>query len=75
MALTFANTHNMIAYLTKSDASDSFERMLLECQYDSDNIDAVDDVTDDVANVADVADANAEPTPPSSTPAITPPPS
>nr|GEX16531.1 synaptobrevin, longin-like domain protein [Tanacetum cinerariifolium] len=40
-----------------------------------DNIDAVDDVADDVANVADVADADAEPTPPSSTPAITPPPS
>nr|GEY89103.1 hypothetical protein [Tanacetum cinerariifolium] len=28
MALTFADTHNMIAYLTKSDASECFEQIL-----------------------------------------------
>nr|GEV32688.1 hypothetical protein [Tanacetum cinerariifolium] len=28
MALTFAETHNMIAYLTKSDASEGFEQIL-----------------------------------------------
>nr|GFA17588.1 hypothetical protein [Tanacetum cinerariifolium] len=28
MALTFADTHNMIAYLTKSDASEGFEQIL-----------------------------------------------
>nr|GEX77912.1 hypothetical protein [Tanacetum cinerariifolium] len=28
MALTFADTHNMIAYLTKSNASEGFEQML-----------------------------------------------
>nr|GEU69711.1 xylulose kinase-1 [Tanacetum cinerariifolium] len=28
MALIFANTHNMIAYLTKSDASEGFEQIL-----------------------------------------------
>nr|GEV42314.1 xylulose kinase-1 [Tanacetum cinerariifolium] len=28
MALTFADTHNIIAYLTKTDASDGFEQIL-----------------------------------------------
>nr|GFC42840.1 xylulose kinase-1 [Tanacetum cinerariifolium] len=28
MALTFADTHNMIVYLTKSDASEGFEQIL-----------------------------------------------
>nr|GEU47987.1 hypothetical protein [Tanacetum cinerariifolium] len=28
MALTFANTHNMIAFLTKSDASEGFEKII-----------------------------------------------
>nr|GEW24961.1 hypothetical protein [Tanacetum cinerariifolium] len=28
MAFTFANTHNMIAYLNKSDASEGFEQIL-----------------------------------------------
>nr|GEV44129.1 xylulose kinase-1 [Tanacetum cinerariifolium] len=28
MALTFADTHNMIAYLTKSDASEGFDQII-----------------------------------------------
>nr|GFA01237.1 hypothetical protein [Tanacetum cinerariifolium] len=28
MALTFADTHNMIAFLTKSDASEGFEKII-----------------------------------------------
>nr|GFD08063.1 hypothetical protein [Tanacetum cinerariifolium] len=28
MALTFADTHNMIAHLTKSDASEGFEQII-----------------------------------------------
>nr|GEV57429.1 hypothetical protein [Tanacetum cinerariifolium] len=72
MALTFADTHNMITLLTKSDASEGFEQIInflnaSVIQYALMQVN--DDVVDDVADV--VADA-IEPTPPS--PTTTPPP-
>nr|GEX76379.1 hypothetical protein [Tanacetum cinerariifolium] len=77
MALTFADTHNMIMFLTKSDSSEGFEQIIdflntSMIQY------ALMQVQDDVAAAAEDEDAaneiSTEPTPPSPTPATTPPP-
>nr|GEW50482.1 hypothetical protein [Tanacetum cinerariifolium] len=40
MALTFADTHNMIAYLTKSDASEGFDQIIGATDVDVDDVPA-----------------------------------
>nr|GEZ55239.1 hypothetical protein [Tanacetum cinerariifolium] len=73
MALTFTDTHNMIAFLTKSDASEGFKQIIdflnaHVIQY------ALMDVEDVAEDEDDVNEVSTEPTPPSPTPATPPPP-
>nr|GEV85830.1 hypothetical protein [Tanacetum cinerariifolium] len=98
MALTFADTYNMIAYLTKSDASERFDQIIdfliasaikkkviiTEATVredvrldDAEMAQQADDVADEVVDGVDVDDVPiglAEPTLPSPTPTIQPPP-
>nr|GEV28242.1 hypothetical protein [Tanacetum cinerariifolium] len=77
MALTFADTHNMIAFLTKSDASDGFEQIIdfLNASVIQYALMQVQDDVDDVAENEDAAnEISVKPTLPSPTPASTPPP-
>nr|GEY47982.1 hypothetical protein [Tanacetum cinerariifolium] len=73
MALTFANTHNMIAFLTKSDASEGFEQIIDFLNAHVIHY-ALMDVEDAVEDEGDVNEVSDEPTPPSPTPATPPPP-
>nr|GEY48064.1 hypothetical protein [Tanacetum cinerariifolium] len=89
MALTLADSHNMIVFLTKSDASEGFEQILdflntsviqLQALIDRRKVIVTEDmqVQDDVADAAYDEDAaneiSTEPTPLLPTPATTPPP-